>query len=191
MSRHECGDLSVPARAWARWRVRLGYPLALIALWLAHPSLRSVWVGAVLALVGLLIRGAAAGHLRKSQALARTGPYARTRNPLYLGSAVLAASFAVASRSWIVAGLLTAYFASFYPRVMRREEEELRTQYGAEFDEYARSVPLFWPRLSGNPNADGEAEFSFAQYRRNREYRAAIGVILLLAVLAAMAIWWK
>jgi protein-S-isoprenylcysteine O-methyltransferase Ste14 len=185
------GELKIPARAWAQWRVRLGYPLALISLSLARPTLRSVWLGAVLALVGLSIRGAAAGHLRKSQALARTGPYARTRNPLYLGSAVLAAAFALASRSWIVAALLVAYFATFYPMVIRREESELAAQYGREFEEYARTVPLFWPRLSRNPKTAGSAEFSFAQYRRNREYRALLGVVFLLAVLAAIAILRK
>ncbi len=186
--------LTDPGRAWARWRVPLGYPLAVICLWLARPTLRSVLIAAMIALAGLLVRAAAAGHLRKSQALATTGPYARTRNPLYLGSLFLAGAFAAASRSWIVAALLGGYFLIFYPRVMRREEAELRRQYGQEFEEYAHRVPLFWPRLwrarrDNEDGGDGGSQFSFAQYRRNREYQAAIGVAVLLLLLGALAAW--
>ena len=146
-------------------------------------------MGGAVACAGLLIRATAAGHLRKSEALARTGPYARTRNPLYLGSAFLAAGFAVATRSWAVGALLAVYFATFYPQVMRREESELRNQYGEAFDEYARRVPLFWPALGAAAGTEPGAgrQFSMAQYLRNREYRASIGVAALLAVLAVIA----
>jgi hypothetical protein len=136
--------------------------------------------------LGLLIRAAAAGHLRKREALAQTGLYARTRNPLYFGSAVIAAGFALAGRSWLAAALLALYFTIFYARVMRREEAELREQYGKAFDDYAAAVPLFWPRLRVNNSSEG-ARFSFSQYVRNREYHAAIGAALAIAVLAALA----
>lgn len=181
--------MTAPGRAWARWRVPAGYPVAVICLWFARPTLWSVAVGAAIAAAGLAIRGAAAGHLRKSQALASTGPYARTRNPLYLGSSMLALAFAVASRSWVVFVMLGAYFVTFYPAVMRREELELRSQYGQAFEEYARTVPLFWPKLG--KTATAWTQFSFAQYRRNREYQAAIGVVVLLALLAVRAVWRK
>src|SRR6185437_9079823 len=120
----------IPGRGWARWRVPLGYPLAVLCLWLAHPTFVSVAAGTATAFIGLIVRASAAGHLRKSEALASTGPYARTRNPLYFGSALLAAGFAIASRSWIVALVLAVYFAVFYTIVMRREEMELRSRYG-------------------------------------------------------------
>jgi hypothetical protein len=182
-------DMSSPGPAWARWRAPLGYPTAALCLWLAHPTLRSIVAGSVIAGVGLLIRAAAAGHLRKREALARTGPYARTRNPLYLGSAFIAAGFALAGRSWVAAGLLALYFVVFYIQVMRREESELRVQYGKAFADYASNVPLFWPKLG--VKSAGEGGFSFAQYVRNREYNAAIGAALTIAVLAALAFWRK
>jgi protein-S-isoprenylcysteine O-methyltransferase Ste14 len=147
-------------------------------------------IGSALALTGLLIRASAAGHLRKREALAHTGPYAHTRNPLYLGSALMAAGFALAGRSWIAVGVLTLYFGAFYAQVMRREESELRAQYGKAFDDYAVAVPLFWPRLRGGTAAGG-TQFSFAQYMRNREYEAAIGVAVMIAVLLALATWRK
>jgi protein-S-isoprenylcysteine O-methyltransferase Ste14 len=182
--------VSVPGEAWARWRVPLGYPVGLLCIGLARPTLSSVAVGAVIALMGLLVRAAAAGHLRRAKALADTGPYARTRNPLYFGSALMAAGFLVASHSLAAAILLAAYFVVFYPTVMRREEAELRSNYGAAFEEYARRVPLFFPRL-GRSGGAGKTEFSFAQYIRNREYNAAIGVALILIFLSVMAVWRK
>jgi hypothetical protein len=136
--------------------------------------------------LGLLVRGASAGYLRKDRELAVTGPYARTRNPLYLGSAILAAGFVVAGRSWISGLLVSAYFAIFYYAVIRNEEEDLRLRFGAEFDVYAARVPLFFPKLFAGKNsaaalASDEA-FSWAQYRRNREYRAFLGTVGAVAM---------
>lgn len=172
----------------ARWRVRLGYPLAIVVLWLARPIPRSIVLGALLGAVGLFLRAWAAGHLHKQQVLTASGPYAYTRNPLYLGSAILALGIAVAARSWVAAAILLGYFAAVYGVVMRREEQELRLHHGTAFDEYARAVPLFLPRLTAAKFAlANTGSFSFAQYQKNREYRAAIGFLLLLMVL--VVIW--
>jgi protein-S-isoprenylcysteine O-methyltransferase Ste14 len=143
--------------------------------------------GAAIAAAGLAIRAAAAGHLRKGEAIAMSGPYARTRNPLYLGSALLAMGFVAASRSWVVAVLVAAYYLALYPFLMRREEAELRRRFGNQFDEYAKRVPLFWPRLR---SADGGGtRFSPTQYAHNREYKVALGMAALLAALWALSIW--
>ena len=118
-----------------------------------------------------------------------TGPYAYTRNPLYLGSALLALGVGIAAHSWISALLLWGYFALFYFVVMRREEQELRAQHGGAFDVYAGAVPLFLPRLTPiNAEIASRVSFSFAQYKKNREYRAAFGFLVLLVVL--FAIWF-
>jgi hypothetical protein len=174
---------------FARWRVRLSYPLAILVLWFARPSPRSILWGAPLGLLGLFIRARAAGHLHKQKVLTVTGPYAYTRNPLYFGSAILTLAAAVAARSWISAAILGIYFALFYSIVMRREEAELRQHHGAAFDEYALAVPLFFPRLTPTKlSFVGPGSFSIAQYKKNHEYQAAIGFLLLLAVL--LLIWW-
>jgi hypothetical protein len=133
----------------------------------------------------LLVRALAAGHLHKQAVLTMTGPYGYTRNPLYLGSAMLALGAGIAMDSWISAVILGAYFALFYSIVMRREEGELRAQHGAAFDEYARAVPLLFPRVTaarGMSSSTGNS-FSFAQYKKNREFRALVGFLLLLALL--------
>jgi len=172
------------AQIASRWRVRLGYPLAIVVLWLARPTPPSIVCGALIGAIGLLVRAYAAGYLHKQQVLATSGPYAYTRNPLYLGSAILAAGAAVAMRSWLSAVILAVYFAVLYSVVMKREEQELRSQHAAAFEEYARIVPLFVPRLTPViPPSTTPGAFSFAQYRKNREYRAAIGFLLFLGLL--------
>jgi len=177
---------SLPPPWRTRWRVRIGYPVGVGCFLLAHSTVLTLVAGAAIALAGLVLRAAAAGHLRKHEVLATSGPYAWTRNPLYLGSLMLGSGFLLATASWIAAAVAVIYVLLFYPGVMRREEEELRAEYGAAFDAYARAVPLFWPRP---PRAAGSESFSWTQYRRNREYQALAGVIVAFAILSAK-MWW-
>jgi protein-S-isoprenylcysteine O-methyltransferase Ste14 len=173
--------LNQPRKFWMRWRVRLGYPVALVFVVLASPTRHWIAMGVALAGVGLLIRAIAAGHLRKDRELATAGPYARTRNPLYLGSAFLAAGFAVAGHSWWAGSLIVCYFAVFYYAVMKNEEADLHVRFDALFDNYARKVPLFLPNFFSAgympPGSESENQFSWPQYVRNREYRALLGTV--------------
>lgn len=177
--------LGQPRKFWMRWRVRLGYPLAVVYLALASPTAKWIAVGAAVAVVGVFIRGVAAGHLHKDCELATAGPYARSRNPLYLGSAFLALGFAIAGHSWWAGSLIMIYFAVFYYAVMKNEEADLHLRFGALFDDYAQRVPLFLPnvfrpRHAPMPAATTAQRFSWPQYQRNREYRALIGTMLVL-----------
>jgi hypothetical protein len=104
-----------------------------------------------------------------------------------LGSILLAAGFCVASHSWISTILLAVYLIVFYPVVIRREEAELRKLYGDAFDEYASRVPAFWPRMS--PAKSSGERFSWALYRQNREYEAAIGLAVAMAILWLRILW--
>ena len=181
--------MSKPGNFWARFRVRAGYPVAAIYLLLAAPTLRWMAIGAVVAAFGVITRAAASGYLLKDQQLATGGPYARTRNPLYLGSALLAAGFIVAGHSLWAGVLVAVYFAIFYFGAIRGEETRLRERFGAEFDSYAARVPPFFPRLgtaqkeAAPARGEGVPVFSWAQYRRNREYQALIGTLAGLGVL--------
>src|SRR5437660_445933 len=155
---------------FVRWRVRLGYPLAIAVLWFSRPTPRNILLGALAGGVGLCVRAYAAGFLHKQEVLTVTGPYAYTRNPLYLGSAILALATGIAAHSCISALILIIYFAVFYFIVMRREASELQSRHGASFEEYARAVPLFIPRLTAAKfSADSAGSFSIAQYRKNHE----------------------
>src|ERR1700757_3609659 len=105
-----------------RIRVPLGFALAALYLWLARPTLRSILIGGALVIPGLLVRALASGHVQKNEQLATSGPYAYTRNPLYLGSLILALGFAIAARSaWIAAAMLVMFLAIYLP-VIRGEE---------------------------------------------------------------------
>jgi protein-S-isoprenylcysteine O-methyltransferase Ste14 len=180
--------MSGAAALFARWRVRLGYVLAVFVLFFARPTPEYVATGAAIGLIGLWLRAYAAGYLHKQEVLTVTGPYAHTRNPLYLGSAILALGAGVATKSWISAAILVLYFAVVYSVVMRREEGELLGHHGESFRAYAAAVPLFLPRLTAAavPGASN-GQFSFAQYKKNHEYQAALGYLLLLASL--LIIW--
>jgi protein-S-isoprenylcysteine O-methyltransferase Ste14 len=176
--------VSTAGNFFVRWRVRLGYPLAVAVLRFSQPTPGWILLGALVGSGGLLVRAYAAGYLHKQEILTVTGPYAYTRNPLYLGSAVLALGAAIATRSWISAAILMVYFAVFYSVVMQREAGELRLRHGASFEEYARAVPLFLPRLTAaRLPGDSAGSFSLAQYRKNHEWQAAVGFLFLLFVL--------
>lgn len=176
--------MSSKTNFWIRWRVRVGYPVGIAAFWFARPQLKWLLCGVGVAVCGLLVRGYAAGYLRKHQQLATSGPYAFTRNPLYLGSVLLAAGFSAASHSWISALLLAAYLAIFYPVVIRREQSELEAHYGDPFVEYSSRVPAFWPRFT--PAMPSTEKFSWPLYRKNREYEAGIGLAVAMAILVIL-----
>ena len=181
--------MSLPGTFFMRWRVRLGYPLAVVVVWFSRPAPRSIFLGGLVGALGLCLRAYAAGYLHKQEVLTVSGPYAYTRNPLYLGSAAMALGAAVAMVSWVSASLLLVYFAIFDVTVMRREERELHMRYGAVFEQYAGAVPLFLPRLRrGNLATGSSGAFSFAQYKKNHEWQAALGFLLLLGVL--LLIWY-
>ena len=176
--------MSPAGNFFVRWRVRLGYPLAIVVLYFSRPTPRSILFGALAGVLGLSIRACAAGYLHKQEVLTVTGPYAHTRNPLYLGSAILALGAGIATRSWFSALILIAYFTVFYSIVMRREANELQLRHGAAFEEYARAVPLFIPRLTAAKLPGNSAgSFSFSQYKKNHEWEAAVGFLFLILVL--------
>lgn len=175
------------SRIARRVRVPLGFGLAVLYLWLALPTWVSIAVGAVIAMLGLLLRAIASGHITKDSALTTTGPYAYTRNPLYMGSMLLATGFAVGSRSWWIALVMLLMFLLIYLPVIREEETYLRAQF-PEFDQYARHVPRFLPRLRRWPGA-APAAFSRERYLRHHEYNALVGAAVMLAALVAKLLW--
>jgi protein-S-isoprenylcysteine O-methyltransferase Ste14 len=175
--------------SWAkiarRIRVPMGFVLAVLYFWLARPSWGSIALGLVPIIPGLLLRALASGHVRKNEALATSGPYAYTRNPLYLGSLLIGMGFAVAARSWWMGVALVAMFVVIYNPVIRDEEEFLRGRF-PEFEEYERRVPRILPRLTAGFGAGGEAVagFSLELYLKHREYNALLGAVAMMTGLA-------
>jgi protein-S-isoprenylcysteine O-methyltransferase Ste14 len=158
----------------ARVRVPLGYFLGVIALWLAAPTPRSLVLGAAIGAIGEALRIWAAGHLEKGREVTSTGPYAMTRHPLYLGSSVMGAGLAVAAHSVAVAVLVFAYLAVTITAAIRSEEAHLTDKFGGDYPAYRDGT--------ASPGARG---FSLARAMRNREYRALLGFLAVLLLLAA------
>ena len=186
--------------AWQRVARRIRVPLGFIAallylfeLWRKAPQPAAIAWSLVLVLPGLWLRGYAAGYVKKNRELTQTGPYAYTRNPLYLGSILIAFGFAVALMSWAVAAVLVVGFLIIYVPVIASEERFLRTTF-PDFDVYSSRVPRLLPRLLPAKTEVPPGKFSFTLYLRHREYNATIGAALLYAsllllrpVLAALA----
>lgn len=159
----------------------MGFAFAVLYLWLARPTGRSILLGVALVIPGLLIRTLASGHVQKNEQLTTAGPYAYTRNPLYLGSLILAAGLALAARSWWIAGGIVLMFLTIYLPVIRAEEAFLRQRF-PEFEQYARQVPRLLPRLSAFSDHGGA--FSWQLYWKHREYNAVLGCVAMLVALA-------
>ncbi|HVL65697.1 MAG TPA: isoprenylcysteine carboxylmethyltransferase family protein [Vicinamibacterales bacterium] len=158
----------------ARLRVPLGFLFGALVLWLADPTPRTLALGAVFAVVGECIRIWAAGHLEKGREVTSSGPYAFTRHPLYAGSMVIGLGLVVAAAHLLAGLVVLAYLAVTYTAAIRTEEAHLTEKFGAAYPDYRAG------RMSV------ARRFSLERAMRNREYRAALGVLAVLAVL-----WWK
>jgi protein-S-isoprenylcysteine O-methyltransferase Ste14 len=161
-----------------RVRVPLGFAFAVLYFWLAQPTVKSILISTALVIPGLVVRALASGQLQKNEQLATGGLYAYTRNPLYLGSLILAVGFALAARSWwIVGGIVFLFFVVYLP-VIQAEEAFLRERF-PEFESYAREVPRLFPRMSAFGDRSGA--FSWNLYWKHREYNAALGSAAMMA----------
>ncbi|MDQ1611142.1 MAG: hypothetical protein QOG00_1073 [Pyrinomonadaceae bacterium] len=181
-----------------RWRVPLGFLVAAIFIVLARPRPLTLAAGGAVAVCGLLIRAWASGHIRKNDALAVSGPYAYTRNPLYLGTFILGIGFTIAAAGgWVLfcvlGGLFAALFLGIYLPVMRVEALTLAQLFGEDYARYASAVPLLFPRLTpyGDDAGGRGLKFDMNLYLRYREYRAALGLLVGLSVLALKALLVK
>jgi len=173
---------------WQRLARRIRVPLGFLAaalyvfdLWRRAPRPAAVAWSLALVLPGLLLRACASGYVKKNSELTVTGPYAHTRNPLYLGSMLIAAGFVLALLSWPMALLLAAGFTVIYIPVIASEERFLHATF-PEFDAYCRRVPRLIPRfIPAHPSTPKPARgaFSLSLYLKHREYNAAIGTALL------------
>ncbi len=165
----------------SRWRVRIGFALGALALYLAQPSPTTLAWGLPLAILGEALRLWAAGHIEKTQTLATGGPYAHSRNPLYLGSLTMSAGFAIAAANPWVFLALGVYFGLFLPPVIHEEAAFLRTKFPEDFVTWASAVPLLLPRLT--PGGPRRSRFQWRIVRQNREWKTVLALPLVAALL--------
>lgn len=166
---------SSPRAGLARWRVPIGFVAAVVVSWLARPTPTSLQIGLPIAVLGQVLRLWAAGHLEKSREVTSSGPYRFTRHPLYLGSTLMGVGLAVAANHWLVGLLVAGYLAATLLIAIRTEEAYLRATFGDAYDRYASG---------GEPVA--HRRFSLARARRNKEYRAPLGLVAF-----GLYLWWR
>lgn len=157
----------------ARLRVPFGFLLVAAFAWFSKPSLTTLCIGLPVSAAGLALRAWAAGHLAKDRQLAQSGPYAYTRNPLYMGTLLVAAGLIIASRSVWLGALFAAVFLLIYLPVVELEQQHLSAIFPM-YSDYAQRVPPLWPRWTTQP---GERRFDAALYWKNREYQALLGFL--------------
>jgi protein-S-isoprenylcysteine O-methyltransferase Ste14 len=167
----------------------MGFGFAAVFLWLARPSWGTMAASLVLVSPGLWLRAYASGYVKKNAELTVTGPYAYTRNPLYLGSMLIAFGFAAAAANWVILIALTVLFAAIYVPTILSEEEYLRGQF-AGFDGYAARVPRLFPRLTAAGGGGNAGRFSGELWRKHREYNSLIGAGAIYGALALKTVFF-
>jgi protein-S-isoprenylcysteine O-methyltransferase Ste14 len=171
--------------------VPLSFVCAALFLLFARPRPVTLLAGVTISVFGLLLRAWAAGHIRKNSTLATSGPYAFTRNPLYLGNFLLGLGFTIGSGWWPLGIVFAVLFLGIYLPVMRVESQTLANLFGESYQRYARGVPIFLPRLTPYCSAEGKTEFDSSLYMRYREYRAALGLLVAWGLLVLKAFYLK
>lgn len=164
------------AKLAARLRLPLGFVVGGLYLVFAHPTHESLIVGGGVALLGLLVRAWAAGHIVKNDRLATTGPYAHTRNPLYFGSFLIACGFAIAAH-WALLVFVLTFWVLIYGPTIKRERDKIAAFFPDSYPAFERNVPAFLPRLTPWRSGGEATPFSPALYMRHGEWRAALGYL--------------
>jgi len=172
------------SEAAKKLRLPLGFVLGIAYLIWARPSNLTLAVGGIIAFVGVMVRAWASGHISKNRKLAVTGPYAHTRNPLYFGSFLIGAGFAIAAH-WALLLLVIAFWALVYAPTMEREKANIRERFPDAYDAYSANVPAFVPRVTPWRNEDSdEGAFDLGLYMKHGEWKAGITYVLVMAWLA-------
>lgn len=174
-----------------RLRLPLGFLLGTLYLVFARPTALTLAVGGAIAFIGVIVRAWASGHISKNERLATSGPYAHTRNPLYFGSFLIAAGFAIAAH-WALLLLVVAFFVLIYAPTMQRERANIAGRFPGEYETYAANVPGFVPRPTAwradpENGSDAGGGFSFDLYMKHGEWKAGLTYVLVMAWLAARA----
>lgn len=188
-NKHDGPDSRSWRERWAKFAARSRVPvcimLAVAACALSNPTAESLLTGILIGTAGLAVRAWAAGHLRKNEELAVSGPYAHVRNPLYVGSLLAGVGLGVATAHFVLSAVIATVFLAWFLPVVREEEDHMRKILPG-FTEYERRVPRFLPALA--PRYASRTSFEWRLFLRNREYTALLGFAVLVAILGLKSI---
>ncbi len=114
----------------------LAIAVTIASVWFCYAAARAL--GRQWALMARVIEG---------HELVREGPYGVVRNPIYLAMLGMLISTGLAVSRWQTLVCAAVVFAVGTAIRIRTEENLLRGTFGAKFEDYARRVPAFLPRL--------------------------------------------
>lgn len=167
-------------------RIKLSYVFIVAALIFIRPSQQSILCGLPLILLGEAIRVWASGHIHKFKEVTHTGPYALCRHPLYLGHFLITCGFLVAGdQLWIGIAGVVVFWMIFIP-TMQREENQLSEMFGNDYRDYMARIPRMIPRWHADVRA---GSFDASLVKQHRELKNIFGLVIGLAVFAALGIW--
>jgi len=168
-------------KKWAKIRLWLGYFYLLIALIISRPQFSTSIIGLSLIILGIVIRLSTTGILKKDVELCTSGIYSLTRNPLYLGSGIIALGFAIMSLSLWMYAFLCVILAPAYYRMITLEEDYLSKLHVEQFAMYRRTVPKFLPGKI--PIQEILVHFELKKVRGSREIGSSILILVLVLLI--------
>jgi len=163
------------------------YPFAFFVLFFCFLDEASLRAGVGYVIAGLLIRLWSNGYAIKNDKLTTSGPYAFVRNPLYLGTFLIAIGFVIALKSdppmleWIAGGVFLLALSFMYYRTIKGEQGMLLTKFGDAFSDYCKHVPAIIPCLV--PYSKGEKwPFNMQRLIKSKEHKTVFWIFILLVV---------
>ncbi|MGB9876563.1 MAG: methyltransferase family protein [bacterium] len=155
------------------------FPLACLVI--GKPTILYLTIGSGLVLLGEMIRLVSAGFIQKNEFLTTSGPYAYTRNPLYLGSFIIGLGICFLSGfPLIIIPIFLFLFALIYVPTIKGEEDFLEKRFGEEYERYKLSVPCFFPSFKKRSSIKENCGFKWSRVKENKELRSLFFSLLLI-----------
>ena len=200
---HVAGRNDQPRLKWfrslVRGRTRVAMAWVFAALLIFSARVYPSWPGVLLCFLGASLRFWASAYLRKDTRPAVGGPYAFVRNPLYLGTYMMALGTALAVEAWVLLALCSVLFGLIYHFIILDEEIKLREIFGDPYRKYCMLVPRFFPQpwpASGMELNQVNPEQTYQQYSwelamKNKAYEAYASFAGLIGFVAICAFAWQ
>ena len=183
-----CDKLFQRLKRIFKLRFAVLYPAGAWALWALRCDANSLRLGSCVVAAGLLVRSWANGYAIKMDKLTTSGPYAFLRHPLYAGTLLMVAGFAVILRAGWLGAAFVVFFAVVYWGTMRSEERMLTDKFGDAYRNYRAEVPPLWPALRAY--AAGEKwPFARERYWRSQEYKLILWTAVSVLVIFLRTEW--
>lgn len=164
-----------------RRRTFLGLVVAFVLVLVAEPAPVLLCAGAGIMAVAHVLRFVCAGYIDKDAELTTAGPFARCRNPLYIGNALVVIAFALMSGRLVALPVMLVLWLLTHAPTVACEEEILHERFGADFDEYAERVPRWLPRM-GRCADGGNGKFRWSRVIENGEHINIISAWIVAAM---------